>query len=79
MFAESYLSELGNRLSELHPELDFIAMVNQETISYRTVKEDVNLSEIAKCFGGGGHPKASGSQVSAYCVDKFIEDIFKIR
>lgn len=79
VFAESHLSELGNKLSELHPELDFIAMINQETISYRTVKEDVNLSEVAKCFGGGGHPKASGSQVNAYCLDKFIEDLFKIR
>ncbi|GAA0102576.1 oligoribonuclease NrnB [Paraclostridium bifermentans] len=79
VFAESHTSELGNKLSELHPELDFIAMINQETISYRTIKDDVNLSEVSKCFGGGGHPKASGSQVSRYCVDKFIEDIFKIR
>lgn len=79
VFAESHTSELGNKLSELHPELDFIAMINQETISYRTIKEDVNLSEVAKHFGGGGHPKASGSQISAYCVDRFIEDVFKIR
>lgn len=79
VFAESHISELGNKLSELHPELDFIAMINQETVSYRTIKEDVNLGEVAKHFGGGGHPKASGSQISAYCVDRFIEDIFNRR
>ena len=28
--------------------------------SLRTQRDDVNLSEIAKEFGGGGHPKASG-------------------
>jgi len=28
--------------------------------SLRTQRDDVNLSEIAKQFGGGGHPKASG-------------------
>lgn len=28
--------------------------------SLRTQREDVNLSDVAKQFGGGGHPKASG-------------------
>lgn len=28
--------------------------------SLRTQRDDVNLSEVAKAFGGGGHPKASG-------------------
>jgi bifunctional oligoribonuclease and PAP phosphatase NrnA len=28
--------------------------------SLRTQRDDVNLSEVAKEFGGGGHPKASG-------------------
>ncbi|MFA4891143.1 MAG: DHHA1 domain-containing protein, partial [Candidatus Gracilibacteria bacterium] len=28
--------------------------------SLRTQREDVNLSEVAREFGGGGHPKASG-------------------
>jgi len=32
--------------------------------SLRTQRDDVNLSEIAKTFGGGGHPKASGFGVS---------------
>ena len=28
--------------------------------SLRTQREDVNLSDVAGAFGGGGHPKASG-------------------
>ncbi len=28
--------------------------------SLRTQRDDVNLSDIAQEFGGGGHPKASG-------------------
>ena len=32
--------------------------------SLRTQREDVNLSEVAKAFGGGGHPKASGFGVT---------------
>ena len=39
-------------------------MVNQKSISYRTTKEDIDLSEIAKHFGGGGHPKAAGAELA---------------
>lgn len=34
--------------------------------SLRTQREDVNLSEVASQWGGGGHPKASGFGVSGY-------------
>lgn len=64
VFAEKYFSELGNRLSELHPELDYIAMIDiaRGTVSYRTIRDDINLGgEIAHSFGGGGHRKAAGS------------------
>lgn len=78
VFADNFISELGNKLSELHPELDFIAMINQETISYRTTNNNIDLSEIAKAFGGGGHPKASGSQISKDCIEEFIDILFNI-
>ena len=40
-------------------------------ISLRSVKGGVNVSEIAKARGGGGHENASGFQVDTF------EDIFK--
>ena len=63
VFADHNFSELGNRLAKMHQELDIIIMIDMDgTVSYRTVKEDVNLGEFAKAYGGGGHPKAAGSQ-----------------
>ena len=65
VFADRFVSELGNCLSEAHPELDYIAMIDMSngTVSYRTVKEDIDLGgEIAHSHGGGGHRKAAGSQ-----------------
>ena len=78
-FADKYISELGNRLCELHPELDFVVLINMSTltISYRTVKDDLDLSDIAKGFGGGGHPKASGSKFDALIVNDMLNNIFK--
>ena len=78
-FADKYISELGNRLCELHPELDFVVLINMSTltVSYRTVKDDLDLSDIAKGFGGGGHPKASGSRFDASIVNDMLNNIFK--
>lgn len=79
VFADKYISELGNKLCELHPELDFVVLINMSTltVSYRTVKNDLDLSDIAKGFGGGGHPKASGSRFDASIVNDMLNNIFK--
>lgn len=75
VFAEQYISELGNSLSEMNSELDFIVIVNSlQTLSFRTVREDVDVSEIARHFGGGGHKKAAGSDIS----DALRNKIFKL-
>ena len=78
-FADKYISELGNKLCELHPELDFVVLINMSTltVSYRTVKDDLDLSDIAKGFGGGGHPKASGSRFDTSIVNDMLNNIFK--
>lgn len=79
VFAEKYVSELGNKLCKMHPEIDFIAMIDMgtKTVSYRTVKDDIDLGkDIAQLFGGGGHPKAAGSEFSDNVQFKVIEKIF---
>ena len=40
------------------------------TFSFYSTKEEIDCSEIAKSFGGGGHRWASG------CTVKNFEDIF---
>ena len=80
VFADRFVSELGNRLSELHPELDYIAMIDisHGTISYRTTSEDIDLGgEIAHSHGGGGHRKAAGSQFDISVVrDLVVREVF---
>jgi len=77
VFAERYVSELGNKLSELHPELDFIAMINpSHSVSYRTTKKGIDLGLIAKVYSGGGHPQASGSPIDEDMRNKIINLLF---
>lgn len=78
VFAEKYASELGNKLCEMHSELDFVAIINMDgTISYRTIRDDIDLGkEVAVAFGGGGHPKAAGSRFSKEVQMEVIKKIF---
>ena len=81
VFAESYSSELGNVLAESNPDLDFIAIVNalSGTVSYRGVKDYVDLGkDVAPLYGGGGHPRAAGSQIDPLIL-KTMTDIAFIR
>ena len=76
VFAEQYVSELGNYLAKKYNNLDFIILIGEKTISYRGVKENIDLGIFAKQQGGGGHPKASGSQIPLEKQIKYIEDLF---
>ena len=80
VFAENNKSETGNYLSNKHPELDLIILIDASSrISYRTSKEDVDLNEFASFYGGGGHKKASGYRFTdddrKEIIIKYFKDI----
>lgn len=77
VFAEQFQSELGNRLSELDPQYDLIAMIGDKTVSYRTIHDNINCKDFAELYGGGGHPKASGSQITKEQKLEVISQLFK--
>jgi uncharacterized protein len=78
--AEQYLSELGNALNKLNPHLDMIVLLNvgNKKIGFRTIHDEVNVAEFAKRYGGGGHPKASGCELSPDTFSKFVVNVFGI-
>lgn len=79
VFADQYTSELGNILSECHPHLDFIAIVDMNTnkVSYRTIHKHIDIAtNIAKNFGGGGHPQACGNSFDDALSTAFINVVF---
>ena len=51
--------------------------MGSHTVSYRSIKDDINLGkDIASKFGGGGHPKSAGSIFSKDIVMNIVEKIF---
>jgi uncharacterized protein len=76
--AESYHSELGNDLGKENPHLDYIAIMNMggKKISFRTIHDHIDVSEIAGQYGGGGHAKASGSPMTEEAYQVYVADPF---
>jgi len=74
--ASHWMSEIGSRLA---PDCDF-AMIwywdheaRETKVSLRAFHDAVDVSEVAKKYGGGGHKKAAGFQLPP---GKHIEDLF---
>jgi oligoribonuclease NrnB/cAMP/cGMP phosphodiesterase (DHH superfamily) len=78
--AESYHSELGNELNKRNPHLDLIVILNvgNKSMGFRTIYDHVDVSEFAKQFGGGGHPKASGCGLTEETFQTFVTEAFPL-
>lgn len=76
VFAEININELGNYLINKYDYLDYIILINMDKkISYRG-NGKVNLSVIAKKYGGGGQIDAAGNCIPTGLKDKVIKKIF---
>lgn len=80
VFAENYRSELGNDLAEEYKDsVDFIMIINlNRSLSFRCIKDDIDLNEIASLFGGKGHKKAAGAPLVDNLKETLIDDILKM-
>jgi len=79
IFAELYRSELGNDLAEYYKdEIDFIMIINMNrSISFRGIKEEFNLGEIAHLLDGYGHKLAAGAPLPDGIKDNTIEYVIR--
>ncbi|WP_249872358.1 DHH family phosphoesterase [Oceanobacillus saliphilus] len=80
VYAESYHSELGNELGKEYPHLDYIVILNigGKRAGFRTIHDDVDVSDVAGRFSGGGHAKASGCSLTDEAYKLFVADTFHL-
>lgn len=58
--AENYIPFVFEKMQELYPTMDMYVIDTGTGYSFRTRKDGVDVSAIAKIAGGGGHIQASG-------------------
>lgn len=80
VYAESYHSELGNELGKEYPHLDYIAILNigGKRLGFRTIHDNVDVSEVAGHFGGGGHAKAAGCSLNEEAYKQYVVETFHL-
>lgn len=76
VFAEDYISELGNKLCIDNPEIDFCVIITfPYTLSFRGIK-NIHLGNFAKEYlGGGGHPNSAGAQIYPSQLSNVLGDL----
>jgi oligoribonuclease NrnB/cAMP/cGMP phosphodiesterase (DHH superfamily) len=59
--SDQYTSEVGNYLLEAFPQIEFALTVDMREMSCHVRgRGNLDLSQLAKEYGGGGHPRAAG-------------------
>lgn len=68
VIADSNISELGNAICEKYRNVDIAVMISHDSISLRTIKDEIDVGKIAKRFSGGGHKAAAGMPLNKESV-----------
>lgn len=86
-FAEQYLSQMFEKMQETYPEfssdnpngINFYIIVTSNGISFRSRGDySIDVSKIAKLFGGGGHPQAAGCSLDSEKQKAFIRNLLSV-
>jgi uncharacterized protein len=73
VYADQYLSELGNFLLVHRPDIEYIIMIDTRRAKVHLRSRDtVDVSKIAVLCGGGGHPKAAGFPLLSNAPTKLL-------
>lgn len=77
VFAEQYINDLSDEINK-DDSIDICIIISNNTISFRT-RKDIDLNEIAKRYGGGGHSKASGATIPKEARDRYLKEILRLK
>jgi len=74
-----YRNELAEYLKENKFDMDFVMMIALDpgVVCYRSVKDGVEVREVAEFFGGKGHEKAASNPLNKKIQNEIIEILIK--
>lgn len=76
-----YRSDLAEYLRSINYDVDFIMMMamDHDSISFRSIKDGINVRKIAESFGGKGHDVAAACPIYGDTKEEIINIILKRR
>ncbi len=77
VICDRYTSAVGNYICEQRPDIDFCMILNpmENYISFRGIKDDINLARFSnRIFGGNGHKLAAAAKVKKEAMLEMIRE-----
>lgn len=73
----TYRNDLAEYLRNHNYSIDFAIFIVLEisSISFRSIKDEVNVHEIAEVFGGGGHVHAASVPIKKEVLESIIDNL----
>lgn len=84
VFSDKYESDIGNELCKKGYEVGMIIDLYDNTVSLRSIDENVDVSNIAVMYNGGGHAHAAGfplnyGQGSEGVIDAVVDHLLDMQ
>ena len=75
-----YRNDIAEYIRENKIDIDFVMLIALDygTISYRKIKEGMNVRKIAEKFGGKGHDGAASSPISSESIGNILNILTNI-
>ena len=76
-----YRNDLAEYFRQNNYDMDFAMLIALDygTISYRNIKDDVNVRLIAEAMGGKGHDKAASSPIDENQKNQLVKILTKVK
>ena len=77
IICDRYISYVGNYICECRPDINFCMILNpmQNYVSFRGIKDDINLARLSsRLFNGGGHRLSAAAVIKKDVMLHLIQD-----
>lgn len=73
--SSEYMADVFDVMKKEYPDFDLYVIDSGRSISFRSVKKEVNVGAIVKPLGGGGHPGAAGVSIPFETRRSMLEEV----
>jgi oligoribonuclease NrnB/cAMP/cGMP phosphodiesterase (DHH superfamily) len=70
VYTDRYVSDIGYNICLSDDSVDICVCITGDTVQFRSIKEDVDVSILARQLGGGGHKHASGAKMTQEMLEE---------
>lgn len=70
-----YRNLLADYMKDKEKNIDALLLIagDENRFSFRSLKDDITVNQVAEICGGGGHPQAAGGELNGETLQKILK------